>query len=221
MYGEDWAGGCDKQESRVYWDVSILYQARIGMYWGFRDRKAPDVPGRSQGFTLIELLLSISLGAIILTAVYAAYSGATRASQRVEFAASEIQAWRFFVERLRSDLVNLQVPYGDERIKGDSHDLSFKTVDTETVSIRVRYQWQKSRRQGVIHREVWRDKESRIAAVYEGVEQMRLRYLTKAGWQERIKGDGQIPKAVECVVTVNGRERLAMFAIEVEPVPAP
>ncbi len=221
MYGEDWAGACDKKESRVYRDVNILSQARIGMHWGIRDRKAPDVPGRSQGFTLIELLLSISLGAIILTAVYAAYSGATRASQRVEHATSEIQAWRFFVERLRSDLVNLQVPYGDEWIKGDSHGLSFNTLDTNADSIRVRYQWQQSRRQGVVHREVWRDEEPRIAVVYEGVEQIRLRYLSKGGWQERIERDAEMPKAVECVVTVEGRERLAMFAIEVERVPAP
>ncbi len=207
-------GECDTRESSVYRDVNTHQQARIGKHWGVR-------LGRGKGFTLIELLLSISLGAIVLTAVYAAYSSTTRASQRVEHAAGAVQAWRFFVERLRFDLVNLRVPYGDERFKADPHGLTFNTVDRDAASIRVRYQWRKSRRQGVVHRKVWRDEEPSITAVYEGVEQIRLRYLTGDGWQERIEKGGEIPKAVECVVLVDGRENLAMFAIEAERVPAP
>ena len=176
---------------------------------------------RPAGFTLIELLLAVSLGAILLSAVYTAYSGTLRSSQRAQEAAAEIQSWRYFAERLRADLVRLRLSRGDDTAQGQPDTLTFGMQPSAEgrAGARVQYRWQRSGRGGLVHRSLLQEGEESVGVVYEGVDEFAFRYLTPDGWRDRFSGVEDWPRAVECTLRVAGKQRRIAVAVEIEPVP--
>ena len=59
---------------------------------------------RQAGFTLLELIVGLTVGSILLTAVYATFVGVSQTQQRVERVLDSTASWRYLTERLREDL---------------------------------------------------------------------------------------------------------------------
>jgi prepilin-type N-terminal cleavage/methylation domain-containing protein len=167
-------------------------------------------PRRRAGFTLIELLLSIGIGAVVLSAVYQIYGGVTRSAQRIESAADRVQAWRFFAERLRRDLANL----GAREFSGGEDALSFELVLNDGSRERVRYglfdtvDGLEIRRSGGVATGV---------GVYQNVQALGFRYFDGKDWRQH-SPEGGLPRAVECSVRQDGRQRTLILGLELQRV---
>lgn len=161
-----------------------------------------------RGFTLIELLLSISIGAVVLSAVYQIYSGVTRSAQRIEVAADQVQAWRFFTERLRLDLANLSA----DGFEGDTGSLGFRLVEANGVGERVRYGLFETAEGLEIRRSAGT---STGVAVYQGAEALGFRYFDGKDWQKK-SAEGTLPRAVECRVRKDGRQQTLILGLQLQ-----
>jgi len=60
-----------------------------------------------RGFTLIELLLAITIGSVVMGAVYATFNTAIGSQQRIQRVAQASQASRYFLELVRRDVKEL------------------------------------------------------------------------------------------------------------------
>ncbi len=70
------------------------------------------LPTGSHGFTLLELLLALSIGSIVVAAVYGTFHTAIKAKTRAEEAMTPLRTARYFFSTLKGDL---------QRIPGDAH----------------------------------------------------------------------------------------------------
>ena len=59
------------------------------------------------GFTLLELIVGLTVGAILLTAIYTTFVGVSQTQRRVERVLNKTSTWRFVTETLRQDLSRL------------------------------------------------------------------------------------------------------------------
>jgi len=164
------------------------------------------------GFTLIELMLAVTIGALVLSAVYSTFGVALDAKRRIARVATDTQAWRFFVERLRADLKNLIVE--ERTIQGDRKTLTLQVLPPQQEPAEVRYERHTSADGGQIRRHVLRGDEETDTVVFDGVEALSFRYLIDGDWQD--ESDEGLPHAVECTVEGNGHVRAFVVALEVE-----
>lgn len=174
--------------------------------------------GKATGFTLLELLLAISLAAMVVSAVYAAFIGAVRSNQRVERVTKDIDAWRFFAERLRGDLKNLWLGSDLSPVEGEAQELKFGVVEEARGVVPVRYHWEHMGVEGAIRRVATGEAGAVDVPVYEGGDQVTFKYLLKDGWGDRFSGAAEFPRAVACEVTTQGRQRRIVVGVEVERV---
>lgn len=63
---------------------------------------------RQAGFTLLELIVGLTVGAILLTAIYATFVGVSQTQRRVETVLDQTASWRFVTETIRMDLARLK-----------------------------------------------------------------------------------------------------------------
>ncbi len=69
-------------------------------------RVSQDSPGtRTRGFTLVELLVAMSVGAIVLTAIYSVYGGLTRSYTAQNVAADMQQVVRAGIDFMVEDMI--------------------------------------------------------------------------------------------------------------------
>lgn len=59
------------------------------------------------GFTLLELIIGLTVGSLLLTAVYASFVGVGQTQRRVEHVIERTTTWRFVIETLRGDLAQV------------------------------------------------------------------------------------------------------------------
>ncbi len=69
-------------------------------------------PTGSYGFTLLELLLALSIGSIVVAAVYGTFHTAIKAKTRAEEAMTPLRNARYFFSAIKGDLMH---------IRGDAH----------------------------------------------------------------------------------------------------
>ena len=63
---------------------------------------------KQAGFTLLELIVGLTVGAILLTAIYATFVGVSQTQRRVETVLDRTATWRFVTETIRLDLARLK-----------------------------------------------------------------------------------------------------------------
>ncbi len=69
-----------------------------------KEMQRTSATSRQAGFTLLELIVGLTVGSILLTAVYATFVGVSQTQQRVERVLDSTASWRYLTERLREDL---------------------------------------------------------------------------------------------------------------------
>ena len=166
--------------------------------------------GSHTGFTLLELLLAMTLGGMVLTAVYGTFSVSVDTQRRIARVASRTQAWRFFTERLRSDVKNLLVE--DETLRGDQNTLTLNLARAEEV----RYERRDTAGSKQVRRIVRTgdDDSGSETVVFEGVEKLSFRYFSDGKWLD--KSEEGLPRAVECTVRGIGGEQQLVISLEVD-----
>jgi general secretion pathway protein J len=75
--------------------------------------------GSSRGFTLIEILLAIVILGMVLSAVYAAYSGTMKIVQELEYENNVYKMARVTMDRIIRDLSSVQPVIGVYELKSD------------------------------------------------------------------------------------------------------
>ncbi len=172
----------------------------------------PPAPRRQLGFTLVELLIASTIAAVVMAAVYTTYSGAHLSEQRIQEITEANQRWRFFAQRLQSDLRNLFAL--DSPFIGAGTELEL-TVQVGRELHRVRYYFSPAGGDGEIRRRGVRDEHSQISRVYSGVEAIRFRYHIAGQWRDTALG---LPAAVECVLSGKDWSRRLTVGLEVTAV---
>ena len=171
----------------------------------------PTLPtGSHAGFTLLELMLAIAIGGMVLTAVYSTFSVGIDTQRRVARVAGETQAWRFYAQRLRTDLRNVLVE--ERALSGDQNSLTLRLDQTGAV----RYEQRVTAGSAQVRRIVLSDDDSADAetVVFEGAEKLSFRYFDDGSWVD--KTGESIPNAVECTLENNAGEQRLVVSLEVE-----
>ena len=166
--------------------------------------------GSHAGFTLLELVLAMSLAGMVLTAVYSTFSVSVDTQRRVARVASKTQAWRFFSERLRSDVKNLLVE--EQTLYGDKNTLTLKLAQAG----KVRYELRNTAGSKQVRRIVstGEDESGVETVVFEGVEKLSFRYFNEGKWLN--KSEEGLPRAVECIVHGAEGEQRLVVSLEVD-----
>ncbi|MCP4964987.1 MAG: prepilin-type N-terminal cleavage/methylation domain-containing protein [bacterium] len=166
--------------------------------------------GSQAGFTLLELMLAIAIGGMVLTAVYNLFSVGVDTQRRIARVASQTQAWRFYAERLRTDLRNLLVEA--QTLSGDRNSLTLRLASAQTI----RYEWRVTAHSGQVRRLVLSEGDETDAetVVYEGSEKLAFRYLNDGKWLNQ--SEEGVPRAVECTLHGGAGEQRLVVALEVE-----
>lgn len=167
--------------------------------------------GNQAAFTLLELVLAMTLGGVVLTAVYNTFSVSVDAQRRVSRVASQTQAWRFFSERIRADLKNLLVE--EQTLSGDRDSLTLNPTRAE----KVRYELRSTAGSGQVRRIVGGggdDESGSEVVVFDDAEKLSFRYFKDGKWLDESKES--LPNAVECTVRSNNREQRVVVSLEVD-----
>ncbi len=83
---------------------------------------------RQAGFTLLELMVAMSITAMVLLAVAAAFSGWVRTEERAGFTIDQTRRQEFELTRLRTVLSTIYIPFvpgreGLARFEGDAENM--------------------------------------------------------------------------------------------------
>ena len=165
--------------------------------------------GDQSGFTLLELLLAITLAGVVLNAVYMTFRTGIDTQQRIARVASDTQAWRFFAERLRTDLKNLSAQ--EDALTGGQDTLTVKLSPVQTVH----YEISKLGTETAIRRRVVAQDNETESIVFADIERFTLRYLTTDDWRDEVAEE--LPRAIEAAVSRAGLTRKIVVAVEIDP----
>ena len=92
---------------------------------------------KQAGFTLLELIVGLTVGAILLTAIYATFVGVSQTQRRVETVLDRTATWRFVTETIRLDLARLKTTSIFSGSEEEFEAEFFRGIEEE--SVRVRY----------------------------------------------------------------------------------
>lgn len=171
---------------------------------------------RAGGFTLIELMLAITIGSVVMTAVYLTFNTAVGSQQRIQRAAEASQASRFFMELMRSDLKNLAAK--PESLTGNSERLSLLSMGPDGKPQTVSYSHDSRRSSDQVIRLVETEGDTSETVAYENVQNVTFRFLINGTWHTQAS-QSVLPQAVECALEIGGWVQRFTVTIEVENVP--
>ncbi len=86
--------------------------------------------GSPRGFTLIEVILAMTIAGVLMTCIFGVFTGVISAEKRVQAQNDRLQAARYLLSRLDTDLIN--APAGDENA------FNFSRTPTEPLAFRTR-----------------------------------------------------------------------------------
>ncbi len=178
-------------------------------------RKADHQRTGQHGFTLIELLLAITIGSVVMGAVYATFNTAIGSQQRIQRVAEASQASRFFMELVRRDLKQLAAR--GEVIAGGTAALSLVMQQPDGALRKVSYQHKREQQQVV--RSVTSAEQTLETIVYEEIVSLGFRYLMDGGWHTETNPK-VLPEAIECALQIGEWVQRFTVTLEVENVPA-
>lgn len=166
------------------------------------------------GFTLVELLLAISIGSVVMAAVYATFNTAIGSQQRIQRAAHASQASRYFMELVRRDVKQLSGRV--DTMFGSSQQLGFITNRNDGSVQKISYHH--SSGQGQVLRSVLVDEVQTETIAYEGVKSLGFRYLIDGNWHTQTIAE-VLPQAIECAIEIGSWVQRFTITLEVENVP--
>ncbi len=164
------------------------------------------VTSNQSGFTLLELIVGLTVGAILLTAIYTTFVGVSQTQQRVERVLDRTATWRFVTETLRLDLARLK---STSTFKGSATGFEteiFKGPGEERVALI--YKWSDAlltRTAGAAALEV---------ELPDGYQQPAFRYRGKSEWKNATE---QLPAGVELRIATPRGQVSRTFALEFDP----
>lgn len=91
------------------------------------------------GFTLLELLVAITIGSVVLTAVYSIFVTATKVEQRAQEVLSPMRSASYAFSMLGRDVRNLDPQCRDSDIVCNDGKCQFPIIDQKGERIWVRY----------------------------------------------------------------------------------
>lgn len=168
------------------------------------------------GFTLIELLLAITIGSVVMGAVYATFITAVNSQQRVQRAAAASQASRYFMELMRRDVKQLAATADALTGSGQQLNLVFKLADG-TIQ-KVGYSHRSEDGQGEIVRSATTSDKGVETVAYEGVASLGFRYFVDGDWHTE-SNQSVLPQAIECALEIGAWVQRFTVTLEVENVP--
>ena len=158
---------------------------------------------RQGGFTLLELIVGLTVGAILLSAIYATFVGVSQTQRRVENVLDRTATWRFVTETLRLDLARVK---GTSRFKGSVEGFEVEFFQgTKEIPVTVHYVWEDAR--------LTRTADEAIMAVDmpEGFQQPAFSYRIDANW---VDSADTLPRAVELRIATPRGAVGRTFALE-------
>ena len=168
-----------------------------------------------RGFTLIELLLAITIGSVVMGAVYATFNTAIGSQQRIQRVAQASQASRYFLELVRRDVKELSARADTLNGQARQLDMVLDNSDGTLAKVSYRHEAADSRILRIVT-----TGDSRVETIaYEGVKSLGFRYLMDGKWHTE-SNPGKLPQAIECALEIGAWVQRFTITLEVENVPA-
>jgi prepilin-type N-terminal cleavage/methylation domain-containing protein len=166
------------------------------------------VTSRQGGFTLLELIVGLTVGAILLSAIYATFVGVSQTQRRVENVLDRTATWRFVTETLRLDLARVK---GTSTFKGnvEGFEVEFFQGIKETP-ITVHYGWEDARLTRTAGKAIM------TVDMPEGFQQPAFNYRIDANW---VDSADTLPRAVELRIATPRGALSRAFALEFDAGP--
>ena len=158
---------------------------------------------RQSGFTLLELIVGLTVGAILLTAIYATFVGVSQTQRRVETVLDQTASWRFVTETIRLDLARLK---STSTFTGSQEEFEADLFEgIEGVPIRVRYTWEDAK--------LTRTAGDRVLIVDlpEGYQQPAFSYGRDGEWEDKTDA---LPEGLELQVATPRGALIRAFMLE-------
>ncbi|MGE4557982.1 MAG: PilW family protein [Desulfovibrionaceae bacterium] len=106
-------------------------------------RTSPTI--EASGFTLLELLVAITVGSIVITAVYAVFSTALRTQRKAQQTIGPMRSARYAFERLANDARNLDPFCRPADVECAGETCRFPILDAQGARLWVQYAGQDGR----------------------------------------------------------------------------
>ena len=161
---------------------------------------------RQAGFTLLELIVGLTVGAILLTAIYATFVGVSQTQRRVETVLDQTASWRFVTETIRMDLARLK---STSTFTGSQEEFEADLFEgLEETPIRVRYVWEDAK--------LTRTAGDRVLIVDlpKGYQQPAFSYGRAGEWEDKTD---MLPERVELQVATPRGALIRAFMLEFDP----
>ena len=158
------------------------------------------------GFTLLELIVGLTIGSILLTAVYTTFVGISHTQRRIEEVLDATASWRYLTEVVRGDLA--QIASGSP-FTGNTAGFETELIDASGgPPLPLKYRMDEL----LVIRTVG---ESTLTIEFpQGAQQPVFRYRTDKQWRDSSK---VIPGGLEInVATIRG-QKSRIFALEFDP----
>ena len=158
---------------------------------------------KQAGFTLLELIVGLTVGAILLTAIYATFVGVSQTQRRVETVLDRTATWRFVTETIRLDLARLKTT---SVFKGSEEQFEAEFFQgMEEESIRVHYAWKDSQLTRTAGDSVL------VVDLPEGYQQPAFSYERDGQWEGTTEA---LPEGVELQVATPRGALIRAFVLE-------
>ncbi len=158
------------------------------------------------GFTLLELIVGLTVGAILLTAIYTTFVGVSQTQQRVERVLDRTATWRFVTETLRLDLARLN---STSAFKGSVAGFETELFEgAGEVPVALRYQWNND----LLTRTA--GEATLSVTLPDGYQQPGFRYREESEWADVAE---QLPVGVELRIATPRGQISRTFALEFDP----
>ena len=158
------------------------------------------------GFTLLELIVGLTVGAILLTAIYTTFVGVSQTQRRVERVLNNTSTWRFVTETLRQDLSRLS---SSSTFEGSASGFTTEMFEgAGEVPVVLTYVWSRA----LLTRTT---REGTLAVeLPDGYQQPAFRYRSENEWTDAVT---QLPYGLELRIATPLGQVSRTFTLEFEP----
>ena len=161
---------------------------------------------KQAGFTLLELIVGLTVGAILLTAIYATFVGVSQTQRRVETVLDRTATWRFVTETLRLDLARLK---GTSAFRGSGEEFEAEFFQgVEEVPVLVRYALDDAQLTRTAGESVW------VIDFPQGYQQPAFSYGQNGKTED---ATDSLPEVVELRIATPRGALSRAFALEFDP----
>ena len=161
---------------------------------------------KQAGFTLLELIVGLTVGAILLTAIYATFVGVSQTQRRVETVLDRTATWRFITETIRLDLARLKTTSIFSGSEEEFEAEFFRGIEEE--SVRIRYVWEDSQLTRTAGDSIL------VVDLPEGYQQPAFTYELDGQWEGTTDA---LPNGIELQIATPRGALTRVFVLEFDP----